>query len=129
MAWATDSFGNDVTGTITVDDVTPCDPAATFCNHCTPSQMTLGTCLDGNYTFKYTATSLSGLQTTSLLIKFIVESYNTTSLAFFAGFYRTEYAAMVQASVVQYDRSLLNKLVLQAMKVGTIFYRHHNAGL
>ena len=79
--------------------------------------MTLGQCLDGNYTFKYTATSASGDRTSSLFINYIVESYNTTNLNVSGGFVPTQYGALQLANNLQYNMSLVNKLVYNRIVV------------
>ena len=79
--------------------------------------MTLGQCLDGNYTFQYTATSASGDRTSSLFINFIAESYNTTSLVILGGYLTTQYGALQLANNLQYNMSLVNRLVYNRIMV------------
>ena len=117
VAWAVDAYGNDVTSSIQVVDVTPCNPNATFCLHCSPAQMTIGACLDGNYTFQYTAKSTSGNRTSSLFINFIVEDYNYTALNITAGYVNSQYGAVQLVNQLQYDMAAVSKLVYNKIQV------------
>ena len=117
VAWAVDAYGNDVTASITVVDVTPCAANASFCSHCNPAQMTLGACLDGKYTFRYTAKSLSGDKSSSLLINFVVESYAYSTFTATGVFVRNEREAKQMAVNLKYSAAAVNKMVYDALKV------------